>query len=912
MANGLVNLRTDLKSLRYGSMPLGSDAPYVTKDVNNPPSSNLTTMEITKRIDDTSRIAQMLVDRPGLKYLLHEAELKQIGAADKIAKAQKGGKSVAGAILGQLGSTAVGVAKLVGSTLAQVPVNGTGTHFVKEFRTDTYLQPSGENNRSAFAQFFGAGGIEGAQYALRGEEVPGTHPSELLDTPSNFDYTEGQVFTDRNEKQNSKQPENSATKATAQEGNPIALPGSSIETTGNPNIQNPQNLINSKDLSTVADTDNLVGQQDPKDQKYYKYSDGNGKAKNNTESNIVSALAGQSIETAGTTPTNYVGLTSISNQTSSSLGVLEPTPTNKYSAESTYTGTDTLTSTLNAQTGSVIRVIPGDGSFTNINGDTSVHLDSTARKGTIGIPNNLKEIVDLTGYQNPSIFTTEDQLPGPPPEYTDEGKYLTQVAQNHQETWGEPLKNTTINFTNPGRTSEISSSDATYVHPSIFTNKYLGNSEDGPVPDPAMFADGELVTYSEYQSILQQLNWDQPLQDTTVPEGSIGRTPDRDPEVDNVQRYLPHVISEILDSTGPPPSYDPGDTYLALKKNIPTFNKNVVKENRVGLGEQGGRNDINKLTNSYWTTTPDKWEVDSVNALDISTTRLDATQEARDFAKLYFEIITPDGQMFLHFRAFIDNVDDSYAADWQGQKYVGRAEDFYTYAGFSRDINISFKVVAATRSELKPLYKKMIYLASSTAPTYGGEGFMRGTIARMTVGSYFDQIPGVITSVKYNLIEELPWEINMLGPEGLEDGVQEIPTGLQCSVSFKPIHDFAPQTGLYHYFTSKEKGKTFFDDDRRVEPKPPKETPPVKTEPAPNPPPKKEPAKDAPVKQVVPQRVIESTATNKTKERRDREIDRTVTASGIKPKKTIKQTNEEFKKTIEDSRKKKKYDKVNT
>ena len=73
MANGLINLQTDLKSLRYGSMPLGSDAPYVTKDVNNPPSSNLTTMEITKRIDDTSRIAQMLVDRPGLKYLLHEA-----------------------------------------------------------------------------------------------------------------------------------------------------------------------------------------------------------------------------------------------------------------------------------------------------------------------------------------------------------------------------------------------------------------------------------------------------------------------------------------------------------------------------------------------------------------------------------------------------------------------------------------------------------------------------------------------------------------------------------------------------------------------------------------------------------------------------------------------------------------------
>ena len=83
----------------------------------------------------------------------------------------------------------------------------------------------------------------------------------------------------------------------------------------------------------------------------------------------------------------------------------------------------------------------------------------------------------------------------------------------------------------------------------------------------------------------------------------------------------------------------------------------------------------------------------------------------------------------------------------------------------------------------------------------------------MTVGSYFDQIPGVITSVKYSLIDDLPWELNMLGPEGLESGVQEIPTGLKCSVSFKPIHDFAPQTGLYHYFTNSDSqynSKPFF------------------------------------------------------------------------------------------------------
>jgi len=43
----------------------------------------------------------------------------------------------------------------------------------------------------------------------------------------------------------------------------------------------------------------------------------------------------------------------------------------------------------------------------------------------------------------------------------------------------------------------------------------------------------------------------------------------------------------------------------------------------------------------------------------------------------------------------------------------------------------------------------------------------------------------------------------MKSPESGESDVQELPMILDCSVTFKPIHDFAPQTGLYHYFTSK-------------------------------------------------------------------------------------------------------------
>jgi hypothetical protein len=187
MASGLITKNTDLKSLKYGSMPLGSDKPYVTKNIGDAPSSQIGS-EISHRIDDVSRIAQMLVGRPGIKYLLHEAQLQQIGVGQRIKKAQQGGKSLVGAVLQQVGSTLLNTVKIAGSTLAQVPVNGTGTHFLKGFRTDTYLKPgANEKTPGAFASFFGAGGVEGAPYALRGEEVPTNIKSDFYDP--DVDYT---------------------------------------------------------------------------------------------------------------------------------------------------------------------------------------------------------------------------------------------------------------------------------------------------------------------------------------------------------------------------------------------------------------------------------------------------------------------------------------------------------------------------------------------------------------------------------------------------------------------------------------------------------------------------------------------------------------------------------------------------
>jgi hypothetical protein len=497
MANGLLNLQTNLKSLRYGS-----DQPYVTKDINDPPSSNGLSMQITKRVDDLTRIAKMMIDKPGLSFLGNEALLMQTDLLKKLEKADSKGAFA----LKQAKDTAIQVIKTAASTLAQVPVEGTGLHFLRSFTTNTYLRPPGDDS-TFLEELVGRGGVEGAPSALRGYEIAS-------------DPNSGYVH-------------------------------------------------NSK-LS-------------PQDSNYTPFSD------------------------------------------------------------------------------------------------------------------------------------TDEVLP-------------------------------------------------------------FGNSFDG--------------------------------------QGGV----------DN---------------------FGIKDTYLATKVKEPTLNQNVTKEARVRLGDQGARKGPAKALNQYWfASTPVDIsnkvfadETDKINALDIQDTKVKGETEGRDLIKFRFHIVTPDTTRILYFRAFLDSFADNYSATWNGVKYLGRAEDMQVYGGFGRKISLSFKIAAATRAEMKPLYRKMVYLASATAPTYGQSGqFMRGTITKLTVGDYVYELPGVLNSVNFTWQQDYPWEIAMKEPEaidangnpipGTDKTMQELPMVMDCSIDFTPIHTFTPETGLKQYFTSglenvldageDSLGGGFFKDDKTL------------------------------------------------------------------------------------------------
>ena len=241
------------------------------------------------------------------------------------------------------------------------------------------------------------------------------------------------------------------------------------------------------------------------------------------------------------------------------------------------------------------------------------------------------------------------------------------------------------------------------------------------------------------------------------------------------------------------------------KKNIlsaaPDYTtKNI--ENRVNLGDPGKRN---KNVSSYTKGTGDILTRDLITAMplyqsDIANHRGDRN----DLVKFSIGIIDNDGEpgsplkrTYIHFRAFLDSMDDNYNAQWDSFKYMGRGENFYRYNGFTRTINLGWTVAAQSKEELIPMYQKLNFLASSLAPDYSAKGYMRGNLAVITIGGYLFDQPGIINSINYSVPTESPWEIGINDSVTNFDSdhtVKELPHIIKVTgFSFTPIHKFVPK-----------------------------------------------------------------------------------------------------------------------
>lgn len=223
---------------------------------------------------------------------------------------------------------------------------------------------------------------------------------------------------------------------------------------------------------------------------------------------------------------------------------------------------------------------------------------------------------------------------------------------------------------------------------------------------------------------------------------------------------------------------------VLISSNYTAFNRNKTFK----TGDAGLKTiDRTKIATPGTTTAgTDLINLQKVNAVDPNS----------DLIPFYFRTIgyTNTPSQVVQFRAYLDNFNDAFTAEWNAYKFLGRGENFYNYNGFTRTVNLGFSIYAHTYTEIFRQYQRLNYLASTLTPSYSNVGVMRGNFIRVTVGDYLNQVPGIITGMNMEVPNDTPWEVGRdLEGKYLGKG-DRLPFMMRVSnITFIPVYDFVPE-----------------------------------------------------------------------------------------------------------------------
>ena len=284
------------------------------------------------------------------------------------------------------------------------------------------------------------------------------------------------------------------------------------------------------------------------------------------------------------------------------------------------------------------------------------------------------------------------------------------------------------------------------------------------------------------------------------------------PQVD-FRKALRNAEGNIIVDTTSSSTISKSPSYLEGGDGAVDGGVGLGRINQLTPGRRG--NIINYQAGKKDSTGESLGAVDRINALPIySSTAVTTSNIKNDLVKFRIAAINndePSFKTFMHFRALLGGMTDNFNATWNPTKYLGRGEDFYNYTGFTRTISLSWTVAAQSKEELIPMYKKLNYLASTTAPDYSPNGYMRGNLMQLTVGGYLDEQTGFFTSLTYTIPEDTTWEI-AIGVDGKPDPeVKELPHRIEVQASFTPIHNFIPKKQINIVSNTSEDTKGIID-----------------------------------------------------------------------------------------------------
>ena len=307
--------------------------------------------------------------------------------------------------------------------------------------------------------------------------------------------------------------------------------------------------------------------------------------------------------------------------------------------------------------------------------------------------------------------------------------------------------------------------------------------QDANKPSEALYGEG-IFAYNGQQIINQDKGNNESNPDRPQPK-IFSKT--KLTTLDNLTDYRSIIIRGLSDETSN------STTASLLSSNYNKFNR----EKTYGASKT---NYTRILNFAEGTNQADNQYVDLINVLEPVTSETDAEDYKKlDIIKFYFELIgNNSANSFLFFRAYLNSLSDAFNPQWDSYKYVGRAENFYKYNGFSRDINLDFTIYGHSKPEMIPIYNKLNKLVGSTAPDYNDGNLMKGNFIKLTIGDYLLNVPGFIKNITLTPSFEAGWDINrddvgeLWTPELGTINTGQIPKLINVSLGFTPIHSFTP------------------------------------------------------------------------------------------------------------------------
>lgn len=329
--------------------------------------------------------------------------------------------------------------------------------------------------------------------------------------------------------------------------------------------------------------------------------------------------------------------------------------------------------------------------------------------------------------------------------------------------------------------SSVSAQVGVSITPSNNSQKPGYRYDDAHFPkvqDPTMGSD-IMIGWSEYENTGKQFPSKQTLGELASKiNDTLRATLDKIKNANDGATYQTSVDSPstiIRPGTYGVNGYD--RLLATTKKNPPGVRGSITNEGDYPLGvlaqyrSKGVRMVDNNVApgNDLSLKLPSNGRFDALNTLNV----LDKSKAAPwgtwephtdDLVAFYFYDVV--NTKFIPFRATMKGISENGNASWDELTFINRADRVYSYAGFTRNLNVSFHIAIGSIVELAPTFQRLNYLTTMIKPanytyTAGSEDmnrFMIPPMLMMTIGDLYKDQPVLIQTITTTVPDDASWE----------------------------------------------------------------------------------------------------------------------------------------------------------